>query len=139
VKGNLPGPWALIRPTSFTRRAARLPPRPRARSPCRVGRGTAPHHVGRGNGKRSLLTDARVPLVSLPATRPSVRGGFTVGPTYRIYPLRIPRFRSDFMARVGRHVPPEKFHCRRPQSDLVAGYKSRARSRDPLGLVPRPR
>jgi hypothetical protein len=64
-----------------------------------VGRGTAPHHVGRGNSKRPLLTDARVPLVSLPATRPSVRGGFTMGSTCRIYPLQISRFRSDFMAR----------------------------------------
>jgi hypothetical protein len=83
--------------------------------------------VGHGNGKRPLLTDARVPLVSLPATRPSVCGGFTVGSTCRIYPLQISRFHSDFMACIGRHVPPEKFRHHRPQPDLVAGYKLGAR------------
>jgi hypothetical protein len=97
-----------------------LPPRPRASAPT----GWRAHFAAsRDNTLIISASGVWGCLVSLPATRPSVRGGFTVGPTCRIYPFRIPRFRSDFMARLGWHVPPEKSRRHRPQSDLVAGYK----------------
>jgi hypothetical protein len=64
------GPRLTFRPTSFTRRVGRFPP-PRARSPCRVGRGTAPHRVGRGNGRHPLLTDMRAPPGGLSLARSS--------------------------------------------------------------------